>query len=283
MTRLLGWSALSAAIAALALQPLEPAHSANKASSLQTVNGYADLADLALDAPMVVEAEIRKTYRIKAKESPGIPAGHGRYLVTAEVVRLISGRDALPSRINYLVDVPFDSRGKLPKLKNELALLFLKRGQSPGQMVLTGPHSQIARTEEAARTIRAILTEANANPRRFKITDVGDAFHVPGTIPGESETQIFLRTSDQRPVSLSVLRRPGEAPKWSVSLDEMVDESSAPAGRDTLLWYRLACFLPGQLPQSALENASPDEAEAIRADYRFILEQLGPCARQIKP
>src|SRR3546814_8644291 len=73
MTRLLGWSALSAAIAALALQPLEPAHSANKASSLQTVNGYADLADLALDAPMVVEAEIRKTYRIKAKESPGIP------------------------------------------------------------------------------------------------------------------------------------------------------------------------------------------------------------------
>src|SRR3546814_15635004 len=90
------------------------------------------------------------------------------------------------------------SRGKLPKLKNELALLFLKRGQSPGQMVLTGPHSQIARTEEAARTIRAILTEANANPRRFKITEVGDAFHVPGTIPGESETQIFLRTSDQQ-------------------------------------------------------------------------------------
>src|SRR3546814_6946302 len=133
MTRLLGWSALSAAIAALALQPLEPAHSANKASSLQTVNGYADLADLALDAPMVVEAEIRKTYRIKAKESPGIPAGYGRYLVTAEVVRLISGRDALPSRINYLVDVPFDSRGKLPKLKNELALLFLKWGQSTGK------------------------------------------------------------------------------------------------------------------------------------------------------
>src|SRR3546814_20162566 len=99
MTRLLGWSALSAAIAALALQPLEPAHSANKASSLQTVNGYADLADLALDAPMVVEAEIRTTYRIKAKESHGIPAGYGRYLVTAEVVRAISGREDLRSRI----------------------------------------------------------------------------------------------------------------------------------------------------------------------------------------
>src|SRR3546814_11347187 len=108
-------------------------------------------------------------------------------------------------------------------------------------MVLTGPHSQIARTEEAARTIRAILTEANANPRRFKITEVGDAFHVPGTIPGESETQIFLRTSDQRPVSLSVLRRPGEAPKWSVSLDEMVDESSAPPGRDPLQIGRPSC------------------------------------------
>src|SRR3546814_12781767 len=133
---------------------------------------------------MVVEAEIRKTYRIKAKESPGIPAGHGRYLVTAEVVRLISGRDALPSRINYLVDVPFDSRGKLPKLKNELALLFLKRGQSPGQMVLTGPHSQIARTEEAARTLRPILTEAHANPRRFKNTEVRAAFPAPGQLTG---------------------------------------------------------------------------------------------------
>src|SRR3546814_8988873 len=147
-------------------------------------------------------------------------------------------------------------------------------------MVLTGPHSQIARTEEAARTIRASLTESNANSRRCKITEVGDAFHVPGTIPGESETQIFLRTSDQRPVSLSVLRRPGEAPKWSGSLDEMVDESSAPAGRDTLLWYRLACFLPGQLPQSSVENASPDQAEAFRTDHRFILEPPGPCDRQ---
>src|SRR3546814_7790723 len=87
---------MAAAFAALALDPLWSAHSANNASSLQTVNGYAGLADLALDAPMVVEAEIRKTYRIKAKESPGIPAGYGRYLVTAEVVRLISGRDALP-------------------------------------------------------------------------------------------------------------------------------------------------------------------------------------------
>src|SRR3546814_19114515 len=89
---------------------------------------------------------------------------------------------------------------------------------------------------------------------------------LPGTIPGESETQIFLRTSDQRPVSLSVLRRPGEAPKWSVSLDAMVHESSAPAGRDTLLWYRLDCFLPGQLPQSSVENASPAQAVAIRTD-----------------
>src|SRR3546814_17149986 len=97
---------------------------------------------------MVVEAEIRKTYRIKAKESPGIPAGYGRYLVPAEVVRLISGRDALPSRINYHVDVPFDSRGKLPKLKHELAMLFLKRGQSPDQMVLHGPHRQIAQPKQ---------------------------------------------------------------------------------------------------------------------------------------
>src|SRR3546814_14521033 len=49
--------------------------------------------------PMVVEAEIRKTYRIKAKESPGIPAGYGRYLVTAEVVRN-AGIDRKSTRLN---------------------------------------------------------------------------------------------------------------------------------------------------------------------------------------
>jgi hypothetical protein len=102
---------------------------------------------------------------------------------------------------------------------------------------------------------------------------------VPGSLPGESETQIFLQTSDNRPISLNVLRRPGERPRWSVALSEIVDDAAAPPRPDTLLWYRLACTLPPALPAQSLREAGRDEAGAIAADYRLVLERLGPCAR----
>ena len=109
------------------------------------------------------------------------------------------------------------------------------------------------------------------------MTGVGAAFHVPGSLPGEGETQIFLQTADARPVSLSVLRRPGEEPRWAVALGEIVDEAATPPARDTLLWYRLACFLPATLPQAS--TASLEEADARQAseDYAFVLARLGAC------
>jgi hypothetical protein len=78
---------------------------------------------------------------------------------------------------------------------------------------------------------------------------------------------------------LSVLRRPGEAPLWSVALSEIVDDSAAPPARNTLLWYRLACTLPAALPGQSLAEADSAGAAAIRADYRLILDRLGPCTR----
>ena len=68
---------------------------------------------------------------------------------------------------------------------------------------------------------------------------IGNAFHVAGSLPGEGETQMFLTTADARPVSLSILRRPGEQPRWAVALAEIVDEAAGPPQRDTFLWYRL--------------------------------------------
>ena len=76
-----------------------------------------------------------------------------------------------------------------------------------------------------------------------------------------------------------MLRRPGEQPRWSVALGEMVDEAAETVRRDSLLWYRLACTLPPALPAATLSEAEADEARAIRADYRLVIEQLGPCGR----
>jgi hypothetical protein len=46
-----------------------------------------------------------------------------------------------------------------------------------------------------------------------------------------------------------------------------------------LLWYRLACTLPATLPPQSLAEAGPEGANAIRADYRLVVQQLGPCVR----
>ena len=76
-----------------------------------------------------------------------------------------------------------------------------------------------------------------------------------------------------------MLRRPGERPRWAVALGEMVDNSAAPPEPETLLWYRLACTLPAALPRASLSDATPEEARAIAADYRLIVEGLGRCLR----
>ena len=99
------------------------------------------------------------------------------------------------------------------------------------ELRLAARDAQLPFSPEAAARLRAILREASAPGAPPRITGIGRAFHVPGSLPGESETQIFLQTADNRPISLNVLRRPGEQPRWSVALGEMVDEAAAIAAR----------------------------------------------------
>jgi hypothetical protein len=46
-----------------------------------------------------------------------------------------------------------------------------------------------------------------------------------------------------------------------------------------LLWYRLACGLPRALPAQSLAEEGAEGAAAIQADYRLVIERLGPCTR----
>ncbi len=146
-------------------------------------------------------------------------------------------------------------------------------------MRLTGRDAQIPYTPQAAATLRPMLAEASRAGAPPAIVGIGKAFHVPGAIPGESETQIFLLASDNRPVSLNVIRRPGEQPIWAVALSEIVDDAAAPPEPNTLLWYRLACTLPRALPRQSYAEAEAGQIAAIQSDYRYILQRLGPCPR----
>ena len=90
---------------------------------------------------------------------------------------------------------------------------------------------------------------------------------------------MFLTTSGAAPALVTVIRRPGMAPAWGVSWDELVDQAVRPPARDTLVWYRLACSLPSRLPAAAhLAADAAARAEAER-DYQFVRRALGPCGR----
>jgi hypothetical protein len=238
---------------------------------------YVELAEMALAAPLALAADIDRAIALKGAQAEGVPEGRVRFYVEANVTALISGKAAIPPRISYLVDLPADKR-KL-KLKGMPVLLLATQGRQPGELRLIGPRAQIPRTPHNERQLRAILTAAVAADAPPVITGITRAFHVPGSLPGESESQIFLSTADNRPVSLNVLRRPGEQPRWAVALTELVDASAAPPERNTLLWFRLACALPPALPTRALVGLSDSEEQAIRADYKVVQDGLGSCSR----
>ena len=243
---------------------------------------YARLADIALPAPVVAKASIRDAIRLPDERAIGVPAGSVRYYVEADVQSLIRSDGPLPARITYLVDVPLLANGRRPDIEDKVVLLFARRVDGhPASVQLVGGQGQMEWTQRREDIVRSILTDATRADAPPMVTGVGNIFSVPGTLPGESETQIFLATEDGRPVSLSVLRRPNQRPRWSVSLSEVVESALPPPERDTLLWYRLACSLPAQLPMSALESMAPNQVEIARADYRLVTDDLGPCDRPV--
>lgn len=241
---------------------------------------YADLADLALAAPVAAQIRIADAVAVEAKRAPDLKPGMTRFYVQAGLVSLIRSPQSLPARLSYVVDLARDSRGKPPKLRkgSEFLLLAAPVAGRPGELRLVAPDAHIPFTPERAATLRSIVREASSAAAPPRIAGIGRAFHVPGAIRGESETQLFLQTAGGSPVSLTVLRRPGQTPAWAVALGEIVDEAAEPPAPSTLLWYRLACGLPRTLPRQSLAEAG-ENAAAIEADYRLVLERLGPCGR----
>ena len=238
---------------------------------------YASIADLAIGAPMVIDGTVRDAVRIKGAEAANVAPGYARLYVTVDVIALIRGPGALPPRIGYLYDVKLDLRGSPPKLKKQRVLLFARPVAAVADQVqLISTDAQLvwsAATEATTRRIAADFAAADSPPA---ITGIANAFHAAGTLPGEGETQIFLKTSGH-PISLSVIRKQDQAPVWTVSLSEVVEDALPPPQRDTFLWYRLACGLPAELPADLLAGLDPGDAAAARDDYAFVQKGLGAC------
>lgn len=242
--------------------------------------GYADLADLAFAGQIAAIVTVRDTVRLKDADAIGVAPGFVRFYIEGDVNALIAGKGGIPASVSWIADVPMAPANRLPKLrKAKLILLARPVPGKPGMLQLVSKGAQLTWTPDTEQRLRAILSEANAPSAPPVVTGVGHAFHVAGSIPGEGETQIFLKTADNRPVSLNVQRHPGEDPRWTVALGEIVDDAAAAPQRDTLLWYRLACALPPVLPDDAVADQQPDDAKAAQADYKLVLDGLGPCGR----
>ncbi len=241
---------------------------------------YADLADLADPAAAVIHARIRRQAVVEPERSPGLAAGYVRLYIEAETVALLTGSAPIGESLRYLVDVPVDARGRPPSLRKREVLLFTRRAAGrPGEIALVGPHAQLDWTAELDARLRPILAELVAPDAAPAITTVREGLSVAGNLAGESESQFFIDTRGDGPVSISVIRRPNMRPAWGVSWSEIVDQAAGPPTRDTLEWYRLACFLPSELPRSASLSTDAQARARAAADWRFVIEQLGPCPR----
>lgn len=244
---------------------------------------FADLADFADPAQIVLKAQIRKQATVEPERSPGLAPGHVRLYIEARTLALISGTVPVGESLRYLVEVPLDSRGKAPKLRKKDVLLAGRMVPSrPGEIQLATPGSQMVWTQDIEDRLRPILAQLAAPDAPPRITGIRDSLSIAGTLAGESETQIFLSTETGDPVSINIIRRPGQAPDWGVSWSDIVDQSASPPSPGTLEWYRLACFLPQTISPQAMLARDAASLARTRDDYALVLRGLGPCGRAAK-
>lgn len=241
---------------------------------------YADLVDLADRSQLVLRARIAKVAPLKPGQVPGLRPGWARVYFEAVTESLLAGPAAMGSTLRYLADVELDAKGKLPKLARRPVMLFADPvAARPTELRLVAPDAQLLWDEQLETRVRAILAEIYAPDAPRRIRGVRDAIFVPGTLVGEGETQIFLATDDGDPASLTVIHRIGEPTRWGVSYSELTADTDRPPAHDTLTWYRLACFLPQRMPAHANISLTPRDRVQAAADYAWVMEQLGPCAR----
>lgn len=267
------------------LSPAEPAFAQStdfEEASAADVATYADLVSLAEQSDLVVRVEIRRQIEVEPERAPGLAPGFARLYIEARTLALLSGSSAIGESLVYLIDVPRDERGKVERFKNREMIVFADTVPGrPGSIQLTGENAQLDYSPGFEARLMPILSTLVAAEKPPVVTGISDALAVQGTLAGESETQIFLTTQDRSPVSITVLRRPGQTAVWGVSWGEIIDSSARAPRPGTLRWYRLACSLPLRLPSSANLARDPAARRLAEMDYALVMDQLGPCERAI--
>jgi hypothetical protein len=241
---------------------------------------YADVADLVVNAPLIVDVSIRKATPVPAQQAVGVPVNLQRMLIEGDVMALLRSKDGMGGTVRFLLDVPKDAKGKIPKLKKQRYFLFANKvAAMPGTIRLIRPNALAEWSPANDNMVRAITREAVQLDAPQAITALTSASYSPGDIPGEGDTQIFLNAAGGQPYSISVTSRAGKPKSWTVSMSDLIEEGASAPKRNTILWYRLACGMPPTLSAEQIESADTENAARAQADYAFVLQSLGKCDR----
>lgn len=260
-------------ISAMIAGPATPLAAQPSAPAADRLAGTADIADLALASPVIVRATITAARPLGRRDAPDVAPGRARMLVTAAVSNVLVAPGGLGASLQWLWDAPLDTRGRPPKAKGLDVLAFLAPPGPDGGTRLMSRRGQQAWDPALADQVRTLVTAARSGTVPV-IKGVSNGFRAVGTVPGESESQFFLSTQDGKPATLVVQNRPGEVQRVLVARGDIIDDSAERVQPGTLLWYRLACFLPANLPVAA-GGGDP----ALAKDWRDALASLGPCGR----
>ena len=167
------------------------------------------IADLVVISSLIIDVTVRDVKKVSADQAVGVPTTLQRVLVNADVMALIRGDGGTTPRVRFVLDMQKDTKGKIPKLKKLRMFLFGRQVVNrPGEIQLSRPNALASFSLNNDALVRDITKEAvqlNA-PRR--IMSIANAFHSVGTMLGEGETQIFLKTDTDQPLTLTVLSRP---------------------------------------------------------------------------
>lgn len=255
---------------------------ANNGSNGQNSASYDDIMGVTLESELVVDIIAKKIKNLPASQSVGVRPDRKRILITGEVQSLIRGKNGLNSQVRFLFDAPIDSRGKIPKLKKMRFIAFGRHVTGRSDFIrLTRTASMVRYSDRVNTMVRGSIREAIAANAPQKITSISSAFHSPGTIIGEGETQIFLDTEFGQPMAISVTSKRGQNRRWSVSTSEVIDINATEPRRSSLLGFRLACSLPRSLNPSIIESNNREDREKALSDYKLIIDSIGPCQRNL--
>lgn len=241
---------------------------------------YSDVADLVTISPVILDVRIIKIQKLPPEQTIGVDVNIQRTVINADVLALIRGEKEAAAKVRFVLDIPKDAKGKIPKLNKQRFFLLGKAvDKRPDLIQLARPDAMIAYSLANDALLRAVIKEVVQLDAPPPITGIASAFYSPGTVIGEGNTQIFLRAQNNQPFSISVVSRPGRPKQWTVSTSELIEESAATPQTKTLMWYRLACELPRELPARLIESGGGDNIVRAQADYKYVIDALGPCGR----